>query len=56
MLVSDIVHARFFGAKHAIHLSKIVRYLYKQTTLSRVVRFKQTTVISNIRQLEFDSL
>ena len=48
-----------FGVKYAIHLSKLVRYLY-QWYLSHkqrsVVRLKQTTVICNIRQIEFESL
>ena len=49
------------GVKQAIHLSKMVRYLYKlilitQTTLSCMVKFKQTTVISNIKRIEFESL
>ena len=61
MLVSDSVHVWFFCVKHAVHFSKMIRYLHKmifitQTTPSCVVTFKQTIVVSKIRQIKFESL
>ena len=51
---SAIIYMCNCGVKHGMRLSKMVRYLYEiilitQTTLSCVVKFKQTAVICNIR-------
>ena len=53
---SAIIYMCNCGVKHGMHLSKMVRYSYEiilitQTTLSCVVKFKQTAVICYIRYL-----
>ena len=53
---SAIIYMCNCGVKYGMRLSKMVRYLYKmilitQTTLSCVIKFKQTTVLCNIRYI-----
>ena len=60
MLVSDIVHARFAESHMKYIYQKwsdiCIKWYLTQTTPSRVDRFKQTALISNIRQITFKSL
>ena len=61
MLVSVYVHVRFLVSDMQYIYQKwsdicMKWYSSQKTLLSCVVKFKQTTVISNIRQIVFESL